>query len=72
MEDKHQRFIRLAEKRTNRVLESLRILGNCANRGVYEYEDGEIDRIFREIDAQVRATKALYKASATRQFRLTE
>jgi len=41
-ETKRQRFQRLAEKRTNDVLERLRILGNCANRGQYEYTPEEV------------------------------
>jgi hypothetical protein len=69
-EDRHQRFIRIAERRTNRVLEALRILGNCSNRSAYEYDEQELDKIFREIDAQVKDTRALFRAGARRRFSL--
>ena len=70
MNSRRERFLRLAEKRTNRVLESLRVLGNCANPRAYEYESDEVERIFREVEAEVRRTKTLFGQSARREFKL--
>lgn len=64
-ETKRERFIRLVEKRTNMVLDKLRILGGCANRRMYEYttEDitkikkaiyEEIDHVFEKFEEQYR------------------
>jgi len=53
-------FKRLAAQRTNAVLEKLRILGNCANRGLYEYSDDEVKKIFRTIQAELNKTKAKF------------
>ena len=53
-ETKRERFIRLVEKRTNTVLDKLRILGGCANRRMYEYTQADINKIksaiYEEID----------------------
>lgn len=70
-ETKRQRFQRLAEKRTNDVLERLRILGNCANRGQYEYTAEEIRKIFNTIDREVKLIKLKFKDGETQKFRLS-
>lgn len=70
-ETKKQRFQRLAEKRTNDVLERLRILGNCANRGQYEYTTEEIRKIFNTIEKEVKLIKLKFKDGETQKFRLS-
>jgi hypothetical protein len=70
MNTKRDRFLRLAEKRTNRVLEALRVLGNCSNPRAYEYEEEEIERIFREIESEVRRAKAQFGKATRTEFRL--
>ena len=30
-ESKHEKFVRLAEARTNKIIDTLQLLGNCAN-----------------------------------------
>ena len=70
-ETKKQRFQRLAEKRTNDVLERLRILGNCANRGQYEYSAEEIRKIFNAIEKNVEVIKLKFKDGETQKFRLS-
>ena len=60
-QEKSERFKRLASKRTNEVLDKLRILGNCADRRSYPYTDEEIEKIFRAIDEQTKIVKAKFK-----------
>jgi hypothetical protein len=60
-QEKQTRFKRLASRRTNEVLDKLRILGNCADRRSYAYTDEEIDKIFRAIDEQAKIVKAKFK-----------
>lgn len=59
--DKSERFKRLATRRTNEVLDRLRILGNCADKRTYSYSDEEIDKIFRAIDEQSKIIKAKFR-----------
>jgi len=40
-ETRREKFKRLAEKRTNAVLEQLRILGNLSNKANYDYSPEE-------------------------------
>ena len=44
-ESKVELFLRLATPRIEKVLKSLRILGNCSNRSNYEYTDEQVDKM---------------------------
>lgn len=68
-ESKRMRFKRLATKRTNKVLDQLRILGNLSNKSYYEYSDQEINRTFRAIEEQLRTVKARFRPKK-RRFKL--
>jgi hypothetical protein len=59
-ETRHERFKRIASKRTNDILEKIRILGNCSNKSSYEYTEEEINKIFSEIDKHLKLTKAKF------------
>jgi len=59
-ETKKERFKRLATLRTNEVLARLKILGNCANRSMYEYTEDEINKIFSEIDKRNKEIKGRF------------
>ena len=69
-ETKAEVFKRLASQRTNAVLEKLRILGNCANRNLYDYTDEDVRRIFRALEAEVRRTKAKFSDIKKEEFQL--
>ncbi len=70
-EEKHERFKRLASQRTNNVLKSIKVLGNCSNKSSYAYTADEINKIFSEIDKQLKDTKALFRtSSSSKEFRL--
>lgn len=56
-ETKREKFVRLAENRTNRILSTLALLGNCSNTGAYEYTQKDVDKIFNAIQAQLNDTK---------------
>lgn len=56
-ESKHDKFVRLAEARTNKIIDMLQLLGNCANSSVYEYTQEEVEEIFQALDQEVREAK---------------
>lgn len=53
-ETKRDRFIRLAEKRTSKALQAMRLVANLANRNNYEFFPSDAKKIVgaltREID----------------------
>ena len=56
-ETKRERFIRIAEARTNKILEMMRLLGNCASTNNYEYTDEDIKKIFGALERELKNTK---------------
>lgn len=70
-ETKRERFIRVAENRTNRILDTLDLLGNCANKGNYDYTDQDIKKIFDTIQHKLDDTKQRFtKQSKNEKFKL--
>jgi hypothetical protein len=69
-ESRHARFKRIAAKRTNDILEKIRILGNCTNKSSYEYTEEEVNKIFTEIDKQLKLTKAKFITGKKERFKL--
>ena len=61
MDEKRVRFIKTATRRTNVVLNKIRVLGNCANRSAYEYTDADADRIFNEIEKELKVNKMKFR-----------
>lgn len=56
-ETKREKFVRLAENRTNKILDTLQLLGNCSNTSAYEYSQADVDKIFNTIQSQLNETK---------------
>ncbi len=70
METRREKFIRLATKRTNDVMERLRILGNLSNKSSYEYYPEDINKIFRAVEDQLKIVKAKFKSGRNKKFQL--
>lgn len=68
--EKRERFKRLAVYRTNEVLKRLKVLGNCANRSAYDYNEEDINKIFSEIERRVKEIKAKFHFSKNTKFKL--
>ena len=71
-EEKKERFLRTSQRRVNAVLERLRVLGKCANRQYYSYDEAQIKKMFKVIDDELRSVKALYTQKSESEFRWTE
>ena len=56
-ESKRERFVRIAEARTNKILEMMRLLGNCSSKANYEYSDEDIKKIFGALEKEIKNTK---------------
>ncbi|MDD4509359.1 MAG: hypothetical protein PHY23_00340 [Oscillospiraceae bacterium] len=68
-ESKQDRFIRVAEQRTQKILECLRALSNCAAHASYEYTPQQVEQIFNAIDAEAELTRSRFDGK--RQFSLS-
>ena len=67
---KRERFVRIVERRVNKILNDLDSLGKCSNRKNYEYTSEDVREIFRAIANKVKTIKSLYESSnqTTNQF----
>lgn len=54
---KRENFIRLAENRTNKILDMIRLLGNLSNKSNYSYDKHDIDKIFNALKKELEDTK---------------
>lgn len=63
METKREKFIRMAEARTIKIISMIRLLGNCSNRLAYEYTDKDVGKIFSAIDSALSDAKRRFKNS---------
>lgn len=70
-ETRRQRFKRIAGARTNKILDMLKLLGNCSNTGNYEYSENDVKKIFNAIEAEVKVSKAKFiKSTKKNKFEL--
>ena len=56
-ETKRDKFVRLAEARTNKIIDMIQLLGNCSNQGAYDYTQQDVDKIFTTIENELREAK---------------
>ena len=57
METKYEKFKRLAENRTNKIIDMIRLLGNLSSRSTYEYSERDIVKIFSSIERELKISK---------------
>ena len=71
-ETKRERFVRLAENRTNKILNMVQLLGNCSNSSLYDYTDADVEKIFSAIEGSVKeARRKFTKNDSVKSTRFT-
>ena len=64
MESKKDKFVRIAEARTNKIIDMIRLLVNCSNKASYEYSKEDVRKIFTAIENELKAAKAKFDSSS--------
>lgn len=69
---KKERFIRIAENRTNKIISMIKLLGNCSNKNNYSYNDDDIKKIFSAIEFELKLAKSKFNEvqCSDKKFRL--
>jgi len=62
-ESKSEKFIRIAEARTNKIIVMIKLLGNCANTNTYDYSKEDMKKIFSAIEEELKSAKAKFEVS---------
>ena len=54
---KTAKFIELAEKRTQRIINNLELIGNLSNRRNYTYTEDQYEKIFKAVKRALRESE---------------
>lgn len=63
MENRAERFKRIATKRTVDIIDKIRILGNTSNKSSYEYTEADVIKIFKTIESELKEQKLKFSTS---------
>lgn len=69
VETKREKFIRIAEARTNKIIDMIQLLGNCSNRAAYDYTEKDVADIFAAIERELKVAKQKFTVSGDRPLR---
>lgn len=70
--DSRANFVRLAEKRTTRLLKDIELLGNLSNRSNYTYTEEEVRTIFKAIGKSLNVAESRFHAGLKSRDQLKE
>lgn len=62
--EKREKFVRLAEGRTQAALDAIRKLGNLSNKRAYDYEDEDIKKIVKVLKDATSEIERKFGSSA--------
>lgn len=60
MTEARDRFVRLAESRTTKLLKDISLLSNLSNRSNYSYTADDVHKIFSVITAELKEAQAKF------------
>lgn len=55
-------FVRLAEARTNKIIDMIGLLGNLSNKSNYTYTDEQVESIFNSIQHALNESKQRFSS----------
>lgn len=59
-----ERFVRIAERRVNRILDALEKLGSCSTQRNYDYSSADIKSIFEKIEKKLKETRLKFQLTS--------
>jgi len=74
MQKSREKFVELAEKRVNRTIKDIRLIGNLSNRSNYKYEEIDVRAIFTALERELKQARERFQShlsdSAEKPFQL--
>lgn len=67
---KHEKFVELAERRVNKILKQLDLIGNLSNKNNYEFNEKEVKMIVNSIKSKVREVEMRFSKQTEKKFKL--
>lgn len=59
-ETPHEKFRRIAVKRTDAAIEKIRLISNLSNRSNYQYSQEEVKRIFNALKKELKLAEQAF------------
>lgn len=59
-ETKAERFVRVAEQRTQRVVDAIQSLSNCSSRVYYDYTQEQVEQIIAALETELRRLRSAF------------
>lgn len=63
--DKRQKFIELANRRVNRAIREIRLIGNLSNASAYEYGEEDYRKIQRALQRELDFLRSRFTSRGT-------
>ncbi|MCP4914983.1 MAG: hypothetical protein GY909_17835 [Oligoflexia bacterium] len=64
MNDKHEKFKDLAEKRVSEALKRINLIGNLSNKNNYHYTENEIRQIINALEQSIKELKVKFNTKS--------
>ena len=73
-EKNSERFVRVVETRTNKAIEAIERVGECADVRIYEYSQAQVEKVFIALEKAVSEARRRYTNGSGRKtvFRLND
>lgn len=69
-ETKKERFRRVAEKRVQNIIKSIRSLSGLSNKKVYEWEPAQLEKIWEAVDQELNSCRESFRDPESGIFKL--
>jgi hypothetical protein len=63
MENKRDKFVRIVEARTNKIINMIQLLGNCSNKRSYDYTEKDVNAVFTAIEKELKSAKLRFETT---------
>lgn len=58
--DRNAKFVELANKRVNKTIKDIRLVGNLSNKAVYSYDDVQAKKIIKVLQRELDIMRARF------------
>ena len=60
IDERRDKFVKLAESRTNNAIKQIKLIGNLSNRGNYSYTEKDVDKIYNALQKEIKLMRSRY------------
>ncbi len=64
MVDRRQKFVEIAERRVTKTIKDIQLVGNLANPRSYKYEESDVKKIFKALQAELDSAKTRFETNS--------